>query len=255
MESRGVITHDMNIWYSRNHPTTSSLLPSDCKSARQSAYLVAVSQTSRKCGFSAGATSCSWDRIALNDEIIDAFYGSAFSSLPRSFGACMLKSVYYFDPALFRLSQTETQTMDPQHRLLLLATADLYFAKKPIFSSRDTVRTFTVHVGVSWADFQEIMVMAISSSNVLSTYFSTGTSLSVASGRISYHFDLGGGATTIDTACSACLVALDHSINATTRTDVSYGLVCGVNLILTQSMTQKFNAAGMLSKDLPMQDF
>ena len=206
-------------------------------------YILDISQAERSCNGRTDDTKCVHDKITMNDRVLSAAK-IPDNAVNKQFSASILNDVYGFDSSLFHISQSETLCMDPQQRLLLLAAADLYLSNTRVCQHDDS---FCVHVGVSWNDFEEIRRKY--SADFFSTYDSTGTSISVASGRIAYYFDFKGCAVTIDTACSSSLVALHQSMYAAGSLRESSALVCGINLILTTTMTHRFQLAGMMSSE------
>ena len=71
-------------------------------------------------------------------------------------------------------------------------------------------------------------------------------SISVASGRISFSLGLHGPCTSIDTACSASLVALHSAVRALEHHECPQHVVTGVNLIFVAESGDGF-VPGMMS--------
>ena len=82
--------------------------------------------------------------------------------------------------------------------------------------------------------------------SVVSVYSGTGSSLAVASGRISYILGLTGPCFPMDTACSASLVALHIASGAIQGAECPRACVCGEGL-LEETVYVAFSVAGMLS--------
>ena len=78
-------------------------------------------------------------------------------------------------------------------------------------------------------------------------YSATGTSASIASGRVSYVFNFQGPNAVYDTACSSSLVALDVSLSALAEMKCDVALVAGVNELFDSKVFKAFAGAGMLS--------
>ena len=101
-----------------------------------------------------------------------------------------------------------------------------------------------VFVGVAAQDYGDRGVDDLS---VVDAYSATGNTLSIASNRISYLFDLRGPSMSIDTACSSSLVALHQACNAIRAGEVETALAGGVNLLLHPFPFVSFAKASMLS--------
>ncbi|HWV56826.1 MAG TPA: beta-ketoacyl synthase N-terminal-like domain-containing protein, partial [Longimicrobiales bacterium] len=150
-----------------------------------------------------------------------------------------------FEPEFFGIAPLEALTMDPQQRILLETTwRALEDAGIPPASLRGTKTG--VFVGIGNADYGR---MVLAARERLDAYATSGTSFSVASGRIAYVLGLNGPAISVDTACSASLVATHLACQALHAGECDAALAAGVNVILAPEVTIDFCAAGMLSPD------
>ncbi|KAI8473975.1 MAG: polyketide synthase [Monoraphidium minutum] len=124
------------------------------------------------------------------------------------FGA-FVRGAEAFDAAAFGLSPGEAAAADPQHRLLLESAGQL-LAGSPLAGAGagggagGAARGTGVFVGISWTEYHRL---AQAHGAPQSSYTAQGAVLSVACGRISYHFGLSGPSLSVDTACSSSLVA------------------------------------------------
>ena len=80
-----------------------------------------------------------------------------------------------------------------------------------------------------------------------SVYGATGSSVSIASGRISYLFDFKGPNVVYDTACSSSLVALHAAAAAIGNGMCAMALVIGANELFDGGVFESCARAGMLS--------
>ena len=80
-----------------------------------------------------------------------------------------------------------------------------------------------------------------------SVYSATGTTVSIASGYISYVFNFQGPNAAYDTACSSSLVALDAAISALKLGKCNMALVAGANELFRFQVFEAFARASMLS--------
>jgi acyl transferase domain-containing protein/acyl carrier protein len=153
-----------------------------------------------------------------------------------------------FDASFFRISQAEASRMDPAQRLLLTVS---YEALVDAGYTRDSVKGKKVGVFVGASGNMgevESVKSSLSSAHKPSVYDATGSTLSVAAGRISYVLELEGPSMTIDTACSSSLVAL-HSA----RRSLQLG-ECDIAIVASEGMLSAASSiacavAGMTSSD------
>lgn len=157
-----------------------------------------------------------------------------------------LDQVDQFEPGFFRISPREAARMDPQQRLLLeVAWEALEDAGQPTAPLSGT--STGVFVGIMNADFARRHAQNLAQ---LDSQLGPGSSLGIASNRISFLLDLRGPSMSVDTLCSSSLVAI-HLACESLRTDESSPLAIagGANVILDRTMDVFYARAGLLSGD------
>jgi len=152
-----------------------------------------------------------------------------------------------FDPGFFDISAHEASKMDPQHRLLLMTAWEaLEDAGQP--PSRFANSRTGVFVGMMNADYWDLQCRKGTAD--MDLYAFTGShQRSLASGRLSYAFDLRGPSMTIDAACASSLVALHTACLSLRAGESSMALACGVNLALTPHENIMYSSVRMMAPD------
>merc|ERR1712138_30847 len=90
-----------------------------------------------------------------------------------------------------------------------------------------------VFLGFAGSEFSQLLAASPAGGSV---YAATGSSASIAAGRLSYALDLHGPCASYDTACSAALTAAHAGLRALQLAECAVGLVLGVALILAPSV-------------------
>ncbi|MGW9618396.1 SDR family NAD(P)-dependent oxidoreductase [Streptomyces diastaticus] len=178
-------------------------------------------------------TDRGWDLDALNGE------GPGSSAA----GEGGFVDAAAFDAGFFGISPREAVAMDPQQRILLETTWEAVERAGIDPVSLRGSRT-GVYVGTAGVDYVGVVM---NSREDAEGHATTGLTASVVSGRLSYAFDLAGPAVTVDTACSASLVAIHLAAQALRNGECGLALAGGVTVMSTPMGFSGFTRQGGIS--------
>lgn len=160
--------------------------------------------------------------------------------LMARFGA-YLHDVASFDASAFSISSTEASLMDPQQRLLL----EVVLENTVNSGSSQDLAARGLYVGVAASDY----VSLLGKYTEKGAFHATATATSVVCGRVSYTMGFRGPSMSVETACSASLVATHLAVRSIQNHESPLSTAAGVHIQCAQLSASYVAAAGMLSPE------
>ncbi|RKZ68397.1 MAG: hypothetical protein DRQ99_03980, partial [Candidatus Parabeggiatoa sp. nov. 3] len=150
-----------------------------------------------------------------------------------------------FDARFFKIPSREAEMMDPQHRLFI-ETVWKTIEDAGYRASELSGKAVGVFVGVEFHDYQQLLLKNQEDAN---PHAVTGNSPALLANRVSFLLNLRGPSESIETACSASLIAIHHAVNSIRRGESQLAIAGGVSLMLSPEIMIGTSQLGVLSPD------
>ena len=196
-----------------------------------------------------------WEALLRGDDLVtkvprdrwdaDEYYDPEPAVPGRSVSkwGAFLDDVGGFDSDFFGINEREATAIDPQHRLLLETSWEaMEHAGLTPETMADSLTG--VFVGLTHGDYQ---LLAADAHSIEGPYGFTGTTFSLASGRIAYVLGVHGPALTVDSACSSGLLAVHMACRSLHDGESDLAFAGGACVILDPRKFASGSAQGMLS--------
>ncbi|MGC1154571.1 polyketide synthase, partial [Mycobacterium sp.] len=192
-----------------------------------------------------------WEALLHGDDLVteippdrwgaDEYYDPE-PGVPAWWGAFM-DDVGGFAAEFFGINEREATAIDPQQRLLLETSWEA-MEHAGITRERISGSLTGVFVGLTHGEYP---LLASEAHSVEGPYGFTGTSFSLASGRIAYALGVHGPALTVDSACSSGLAAVHIACRSLHDGESDLALAGGATVMLDPRKFSSRSAQSMLS--------
>ncbi len=187
----------------------------------------------------ADSPSAFWGLVRRGEPAIALPPAGRWTDATARYPGGFLEQVDRFDAARFGIDPAEAAAMDPQQRLMLtVATQALQDAGTPS-------KQLGVFVGAGQQAHLETVLQHLDRELPPGTM--AGNLLNMLAARVAHHLDLRGPALSVDSACSASLVAAHLAARSIAAGECEAAVVGGVNLNLSPTAHRLFERAGALS--------
>lgn len=163
------------------------------------------------------------------------FKENALVDIPIKYGA--MEDIEYFDPAFFKISPTEAQSMDVTQRILL---QESYRALEDAGYTPSMLRGQPVGTIIG-------AMAGMTVEQDFSHFGMLGSDTSILASRIAYFLDLKGPALAVNTACSSSLVAIDIACQKLKTEEVNLAIAGGITIYSHPAPFISMSNARMLS--------
>ncbi|UJR34435.1 hypothetical protein I4U23_021842 [Adineta vaga] len=151
-----------------------------------------------------------------------------------------------FEPSFFGLSDGETGTIDPCHRLLMLKFVHLL---EDAGYTMEKMRGSQTSVHIAQFSGDHSVTLSRLKPEQRSRFHGPNTLLYNAAARLSYHFDLRGPNLSMDVACSGSLQALHLAVQALRAGEADMAVCGGVNSVYTPENLLHASILGAMSPE------
>ncbi|PVH88801.1 hypothetical protein DL98DRAFT_477463 [Cadophora sp. DSE1049] len=189
-----------------------------------------------------------WSPLPADRFSAEAFYHpeSGRNGTANIRGGFFLKEdLAYFDAPFFGMNVAEADALDPLQRMLLEASYEAF--ENAGIRMEDVAGGDTgIFIGTFCKDWENITT---EDPDAIPMYYMTGGGHSMLANRLSYFYNLTGPSYTVDTACSASLVAVHLACQSLRAGECRSAVVAGVNCLLDPDQFITLSSLGFLSPD------
>ena len=178
---------------------------------------------------------------------IDAYYSPDKKDMTKSYSRWggFVDDPEKFDSEFFGISERDAQAIDPQHRLLLMLSRELFESAGYTRTDLDNSNTSVWIGGCVNAGANRLLLH----DEKTAKHAVVNSIQNMMAARISDFYNLKGASQIIDTACSSSLVAIHQACQNIRFGESDMAVAGGVELLLDPSMHVSFSNAEVLSDE------